>query len=1040
MPHKKLLYLLLFAITFFVLLSFQVNSTTQLKLKENKSTDVIKNNPKNLTPSSSPLYDTGGYTFYDLQALEKLQREIAIDSFGNVHVVWMKGLDSTSSQAGGPREIYYSSWSADGSRLAHEVQVSETGARGGFPSIAVLPDGRTVCVYHHANTLLGGRTDGLYASIEQTPDLGNFTGEIHLPDSVAGMGDAAMWPACAAQKVDDSVIIHVVGIEGPYASGNIDFIYTRGVESPQDTFTFSPVQRPDSSNFMSMTIIASIKSNRVAIIYSRQKSFGGLEADADIFYIESNEGGRDWVNGFGNDVGDTVVNVTKYQPSDPIRASGDLSAVYDEDDSLHIVWIAPLYSAGSTASECFIYHWSKLTGIDQVADGTFNIPDANLPTSVSNTNLRNPHIGVHDGTGSIYRKNYLYVIWSQFGPVTSDHSVDGFLNGEIYVNASTTGGQTWGNPINITNSQTPGCDRNCDSDVYPSLAERVNDTLHILYVNDKSAGTMIYGEGDPVSNPVVYFKYPAFRAPCDFFSLAVVPPIFEDVVLTPGGVFDSSLKIFVSCLEQDTRVDSIRTEGSSWLQILTSPDSFTLKPGDPPETVDIRFDATALSPSTYIDTIVVYSQAPPFRSTVPVRLVVTDCGYFRRSQVVATVGDLKVKFSNTSNLADQDSDNGFYLTSINKNFLYDGSTVLTTITADGDTIAAQDILYHQSFKPLSSIDTQTVNLTDSLIYFAQAVQQQRPVRTGNWFKVGPIYKAMFFPDLKSPDIPWPGHWFKYQIKETWWIRVATKPRYVLWFTKIFKADPPCWWPLWPGDLLVNKIYAGSVLDWDVPSDTGVALNNWGNNDTLKFVWLQGDGPNSNKFFAATMAIVDTGVHIGNPNGFWSAKVHRNAEFYYLDDPRIIYRVISDSGFNPKDTLVDPLAFTPVDRHIQFGSVRFDTTADTVNYAQALVVSDIGYDSLKHSIFRARLDMGTEFLGCDGGFRAGDVNGNGNLNLTDIVMLVNYIFKGGTEPYPACTGDVNYDGKITLPDIVFLVNYIFKGGPRPPKHLYDICCQ
>jgi len=238
---------------------------------------------------------------------------------------------------------------------------------------------------------------------------------------------------------------------------------------------------------------------------------------------------------------------------------------------------------------------------------------------------------------------------------------------------------------------------------------------------------------------------------------------------------------------------------------------------------------------------------------------------------------------------------------------------------------------------------------------------------------------------------------------------------------------------------VNKIYAGSVLDWEVPSDTGIALNNWGNNDTLKFVWLQGDGPNSSKFFAATMAIVDTAVHIGNPNGFWSAKVHRNAEFY-LDDPRIIYRVMSDSGFNPKDTLVDPLALTPADRHIQFGSVCFDTTSDTVNYAQALVVSDIGYDSLKKSIFAARMEMGSEFLGCDFGVRPGDVNVDWILNLSDIVMLVNYIFKGGTKPNPVCSGDVNYDGNITLPDIIFLVNYIFRGGPRPPKHLYDICCQ
>src|SRR4030067_288017 len=270
-------------------------SRAQVKLKENKSSEIFKKETKSPQSLSSPFYDTAGYTYYDLQAPDRLQREIAIDSLGIVHAVWIKGLDSNSSTVG-PREVYYSSWSADGSRLAHEVQVSELGARGGYPSIAVLPDGRAVSVYHHINTLSGGRNDGLYASVEQTPGLGDFTGEIHLPDSVDGMGDAALWPSSAAQMVDDSAVIHVVGVEGQNASGNRDFIYTRGVQGPPDTFTFSPAQRPDSSNVISVIVVASRKSNKVAIVYPRQKSFEGPAADDNIFYIESTDAGRDWVN------------------------------------------------------------------------------------------------------------------------------------------------------------------------------------------------------------------------------------------------------------------------------------------------------------------------------------------------------------------------------------------------------------------------------------------------------------------------------------------------------------------------------------------------------------------------------------------------------------------------------------------------------------------------------------------------------------------------------------------------------------------------
>src|SRR4030067_1017076 len=425
--------------------------------------------------------------------------------------------------------------------------------------------------------------------------------------------------------VDDSAVIHVVGVEGQNASGNRDFIYTRGGQGPPDTFTFSPAQRPDSSNVISVIVVASRKSNKVAIVYSRQKSFGGPAADADIFYIESTDAGRDWVNSFGNDIRDSIVNLTKYQPGDPVRVFGDLSAVYDEEDSLHIVWVAPLYS--SEYGKCYIYHWSRATGTDQVADGTYNMP-------YYYPNLNNPHIGVHDGTRNPCRKNFLYVTWTQFGPGTTDRSVDWIVNGD-------------------------------------------------LYVNDKSAGIIIYGDGDPVSNPVLYYKYPAFAPLSDCWS-TVSPPIFVDPVVTPGGILDTSFKILL-CPGPDTlRVDSIRTKGSSWLQILSLDtilvgECFVINVFK----VNIRFDATGLIPSTYIDTLIIYS--PHFYSynkKIPARLVVTDCGYFKGSQVVATVGDLRVKFSNTSNLGDHNLFSGFYLTSINENFLLDGSTVLTTITAD----------------------------------------------------------------------------------------------------------------------------------------------------------------------------------------------------------------------------------------------------------------------------------------------------------------------------------------------------------------------
>ena len=61
---------------------------------------------------------------------------------------------------------------------------------------------------------------------------------------------------------------------------------------------------------------------------------------------------------------------------------------------------------------------------------------------------------------------------------------------------------------------------------------------------------------------------------------------------------------------------------------------------------------------------------------------------------------------------------------------------------------------------------------------------------------------------------------------------------------------------------------------------------------------------------------------------------------------------------------------------------------------------------------------------------GDPNGDRRITLSDIIYLVNYIFKGGTEPAPLAAGDVNCDLQVTLADVIYLVNYIFKHGDQP----------
>ena len=67
--------------------------------------------------------------------------------------------------------------------------------------------------------------------------------------------------------------------------------------------------------------------------------------------------------------------------------------------------------------------------------------------------------------------------------------------------------------------------------------------------------------------------------------------------------------------------------------------------------------------------------------------------------------------------------------------------------------------------------------------------------------------------------------------------------------------------------------------------------------------------------------------------------------------------------------------------------------------------------------------------------AGDVNLTGSVNSTDIIVLVNYVLKGGPLPEPCeANGDVNCNGSVNSTDIIYLVNYVLKAGPLP----CDIC--
>jgi hypothetical protein len=61
---------------------------------------------------------------------------------------------------------------------------------------------------------------------------------------------------------------------------------------------------------------------------------------------------------------------------------------------------------------------------------------------------------------------------------------------------------------------------------------------------------------------------------------------------------------------------------------------------------------------------------------------------------------------------------------------------------------------------------------------------------------------------------------------------------------------------------------------------------------------------------------------------------------------------------------------------------------------------------------------------------GDCDGNGNINVADLLFLINYLFRAGSAPHPLEVADVDCDDFETINDVVFLINYLFKSGIPP----------
>ncbi|MDH4223371.1 MAG: dockerin type I repeat-containing protein, partial [candidate division Zixibacteria bacterium] len=154
--------------------------------------------------------------------------------------------------------------------------------------------------------------------------------------------------------------------------------------------------------------------------------------------------------------------------------------------------------------------------------------------------------------------------------------------------------------------------------------------------------------------------------------------------------------------------------------------------------------------------------------------------------------------------------------------------------------------------------------------------------------------------------------------------------------------------------------------------------------------------------------------IDSTGGPFGAHVTNNETQMYPDrgyDDDSLYYFMSTPGYSIQQDSAQDMNII-----MSFVEVPDPTPTTVVELRYALLVSDKGEDSLKYIANKMKNAM------------AGDANGNGEVTVSDVVYLINALFKGGPAPWKAYA-DTNGDGAIGVSDVVYLINALFKGGPK-----------
>lgn len=940
--------------------------------------------------NSSPGFQIGS-TYFDAQHNSRMARQIVVGN-GWVHNAWTF-LPAASTAN---RKIQYYAWQIGGPGVVSNADV-DSSISAGYTSLDYdLTDGGAAVVGYHRTTAGGtmfSRDSGPAAgtfSLRHVFSAANCQGIVSGVDAVEG---PYIWPVIAIDSDNSGdALLHCVSTESnttyPDMQSIVYYRSSPNLAGPGASCGFWI----DSVQNIVATICADPASDAVAIVYFQPADYsqsGAIQQrNNTVVYRESSDLGSTWGR---------VVDVTNYTGSDLERAYSDVSAMYTSDGCLHIAWIAANFdsSTGSLPNgECRLRHWDDcgqcISTIQNAQHSEMSCDRGSWQDNIARVSLSECQVGAQK---NLYA-TYTYFLGSDTGiPGPSDCSTSGYANGELFMQVSSTDGLTWGPPINLTNTTSPGCSGDCASENWSSSAMYVTDSLRLQYLLDLDAGRVSGSEGTWTNNPVMNMAVPCVAA-TPYASISITPAqiVYPEIYLMPDSVTSKTL-----ILSNSGNINAVVTrkveylDGNGWLSF-PDLDSVFVVPAGCVNTQAMTMVVTAPYDEGFYDVNVhfVYDNGTAIDTTTLSFRLWDLCGWVDDFSTFRTTCN-KLEILRTARAR------WFYDYSDSNEYLYDASLIM------GNSASKLCWSIYKDYESWCRPTYPAGRLFGLSGFYVITNENDYPsYRKGSAYGRNDDSTLGYSVDFYAPKHP-------------------DSCEFVALHFKIYKGlkDP---------EGIITTVNVAFAADWNImkyqAQETGFT------EPSLSLLYQRAPIYSSSNYNYAGIAGFNSQAERIVGGFIWDAATHvYPGNDFVSSDLWNQFQALTPNQYISAAPSADLVSCLTLGRNKTINGSSNDTLKYVVIMAKTRNTSNstqLIQAVRKGANFAANHGLMAPLSNC----MPGDADSNGLWTISDAVYLISHIFAGGPPPAATCRGDANCDCILTISDAVYLINYIFAGGPSP----------